>query len=37
METNRYYARVMINDVLLSRVQAGDQRQIKILKYNIKS
>lgn len=37
METNEYYAGIMINDMLLSRLRARGQRQIKILKYRIKS
>jgi hypothetical protein len=37
METNGYYAGIMINDMFLSRFRAGNQRQIKLLKYQIKS
>ena len=37
METNEYYAEIMINDVLLRRLRADGQRQIKALKYHIKS
>jgi hypothetical protein len=37
METNEYYAEIMINDVLLRRLRADGQRKIKALKYHIKS
>jgi hypothetical protein len=37
METNGYYAGIMINDMLLSRLWVGNQRRIKLLKYHIKS
>lgn len=37
METKEYYAGIMINDTLPNRLRADGQRQIKALKYNIKT
>jgi hypothetical protein len=37
METNGYYAGIMINDMFPSRLRAGGQRYIKLLKYHIKA